>query len=141
MFDNPADSGATTAKLEGELLRSLERQKGEAIASQRLFARVDARIKVAVRPADSSQSARPSIAGTTADISRGGCRLLLPVPIGVGDHYRLEFESTEHPLPLTFARCTRCQLVREDAFEAGLQFAVSIDLPPSLYRPPSDLLG
>jgi hypothetical protein len=141
MFDSPTDTETTRGLLDSDLLQSLERQKGEAIASQRVFARIETRLKVVVRPANSSQISQLRIEGVTADISRGGCRLLLPVPLWVGDHYRLEFDATEHQLPLTFARCTRCRLLREDAFEAGMQFSTSIDLPSSLFQPQSDLLG
>ena len=140
MFDSPTDTATARGKLDHELLESLESQKSENIASQRVFARIEAKLKVVVRPANSSQLAELRVQGVTADISRGGCRLLLPVPLGVGDHYRLEFDATEHQLPLTFARCTRCRLLREDAFEAGLQYFTSIDLPQSLFRSQTELL-
>lgn len=141
MFDSPTDTETTRGNLDAELLQSLERQQSGEIASQRVFARIDARLEVVVRSANSSQLAQFRIQGVTADISRGGCRLLLPMPLGVGDHFRLEFDAPEHQLPLIFARCTRCRLLREDAFEAGLQFSTSIDLPQSLFRSQTDLLS
>jgi hypothetical protein len=54
---------------------------------------------------------------------------LLPLPLLVGDVYRLQFERNTLDLPLTFARCVRCRLVREDAFEVGFAFFSAICLP------------
>ena len=58
----------------------------------------------------------------SGDISSGGCRVMFASPVGVGDIYRLEFDSEQLQLPLVFARCVRCSLVREDGFDAGFSF-------------------
>lgn len=127
--------------LDPALLASLERQTQEAIARQRTSARHDLKLKVTVVPGNSSQRLALQVRGVTADLSRGGCRLILPVPLGVGDVYRLEFDASEHALPAVFARCLRCRLMREDAFESGVQFFTPIELPASLRAGGGDLLG
>ncbi|MBK7877329.1 MAG: PilZ domain-containing protein [Planctomycetes bacterium] len=141
MFESHGDAESRPRDLEPELLQTLERQKSEEIARQRLFSRIDTKLKVVVRPANSSQLLEFKVQGLTADISRGGTRLILPLPLGVGDVYRLEFDTTEHKLPLVFGRCLRCRLLREDAFEVGVQFFAQIELPPSLFGESNDLLS
>jgi len=86
-------------------------------------------LRVVVRPANASEHARFRLQGISADLSRGGCRLILPLPVGVGDVFRLEFASPAAPIPPAFARCLRCRLVREQVFEAGFQFLTPVDLP------------
>ena len=54
--------------------------------------------------------------------------ILFSDPLLVGDIYRLSFERSTIPLEPMFARCLRCRLVREDAFEAGFSFFNPIDL-------------
>lgn len=141
MFDSPVESDASRPDLDPDLLHSLEQQKSEEIARQRIHARIDAKLRVVVRPANSSALLAFKIQGLTADISRGGARLILPMPLGVGDLFRLEFDSSVHQLPLVFGRCLRCRLLREDAFEAGLAFFTPIELPASLFQQKDDLLG
>ena len=93
-----------------------------------------------LRPGNSSELTAPKLQGITADISRGGCRATFPLPVGVGDVYRLHFESQQLHLSLVFARCVRCRLLRENAFVAGFQFFTEISLPENLNRQPDDLL-
>ena len=82
-----------------------------------------------LQPANSSEVLKLKIQGSLGDISTGGCRLLTPVPLGVGDVYRLTFDVAELDLPLCFARCLRCRLLREDAFEVGFSFFAPLCLP------------
>jgi hypothetical protein len=141
MFDSDLSQDQLRQDLDPELLQSLERQKGEEVSKARMHARVEAKLKVIVRPGNSSEVMLFKLQGITADLSRGGCRLILPLPVSVGDVFRIEFESADHRIPLAFARCLRCRLVREDAFEAGFSFFTPIDLPASLSSAPRDLLG
>ncbi len=141
MFDSDLSQDKLRQELDPELLQSLERQKGEEVSKARMHARVETKLKVVVRPGNSSEVMLFKLQGITADLSRGGCRLILPLPVAVGDVFRIEFESSEHRIPMAFARCLRCRLVREDAFEAGFSFFAPIDLPVSTAKPASDLLG
>jgi hypothetical protein len=141
MFNSDLSQDTSRQDLDPELLQSLERQKGDEVSKARMHARVDAKLKVVVRPGNSSEALRFKLQGITADLSRGGCRLILPLPVAVGDVFRIEFESSEHRIPLVFARCLRCRLVREDAFESGFSFFSPIELPASLSGGTPDLLG
>ena len=57
-----------------------------------------------------------------------------PIPISVGDVYRLRFDKKVLDLPIVYARCLRCIYLREDAFEVAFQFFTSITLSPSRKR-------
>ncbi|MEO1128941.1 MAG: hypothetical protein AAFX05_04435, partial [Planctomycetota bacterium] len=47
----------------------------------------------------------------------------------IGDIYLVSLDRTKLDLTPIFVRCLRCRLVRDDAFEAGLKFFNTIDLP------------
>ncbi len=128
------------ADVDPELLANLEGQTAGAIERQRGSVRLEHKLKVLVRPGNASQMLAFKLQGLTADLSTGGCRLILPMPLGVGDLYRLEFDRSEHQLPALFARCVRCRLLREDAFESGMQFFTKIELPRTLRPDTRELL-
>ncbi|MEL6497731.1 MAG: PilZ domain-containing protein [Planctomycetota bacterium] len=105
------------------LLRELEQQTPEAIRRQRSSQRQDLSIGVTVRPGNASdRRTRPDADGVTGDVSTGGCRVMMSEPMLVGDVYQLHFAKGELDLPIVYARCVRCRLIREDAFEAGFAF-------------------
>ena len=108
--------------LNAELLDDLGRQSLEEIQKLRADARIDLKIAVTLRPANSSSRREWESEGYTKDISRGGCGAILNDPPRVGDVYRLSFEDTELGLPMVFARCLRVRLVREDVFDCGFRF-------------------
>lgn len=60
--------------------------------------------------------------GSCRDISNRGCRLILTQPLIVGDIYLMSVENQELGLDPSFGRCVRCHMIREDAFEVGLNF-------------------
>lgn len=121
-----------------DLLQELEQNKSDEIRRKRAHFRVAVKAKVTLQPANASQMLDFKIQGTTGDLSQGGCQLLFPVPINVGDIYRLQFDRTELDLPLTFARCVRCRLLREDAFEVGVTFFSPVSMPANLYARAND---
>jgi hypothetical protein len=129
MPDRDLTQDSSRHELDPELLRSLEQQKGVEVGQSRKHARIEVELKVVVRPANASEHARFRLQGITADLSRGGCRLILPLPVGVGDVFRIEFAGAEPAIAPAFARCLRCRLVREQVFEAGFCFLAPIDLP------------
>ena len=130
------ESGA----LELELLEELERQSASELSKLRRHQRVALRATVRVAPASSSQRHRFEGEGTTVDLSEGGSCAIFSDPLRVGDVYRLEIDAPNLDLPPVFARCLRCRLLREDAFEAGFQFLSPIQLD-SAEQAPDDLLG
>jgi len=80
----------------------------------------------------------PAVEAVTGDISARGCRILSPVPLGVGDVFRLEFTGQVVQLSMLFARCLRCRLIREDAFEVGFEFFNTVALSDVLADQPVD---
>lgn len=141
MFDSDLSKDKSRPELDLELLHTLEKQGGDAVSKARKNARIEVKLKVIVRPGNSSEVLGHELQGISTDLARGGCRLILPLPVAVGDVFRIEFKSDEHRVPLVFARCLRCRLVREDVFEAGFGFFAPIDLPASLSGAPADLSG
>ena len=111
-----------------DLLKELEQQTPEAIRRMRSTERHEVQSPVKVRPANASDFAELTIEGLTGDVSPGGCRIMSSVPLRVGDVYRLDIEKGDLDLPILFARCLRCRLVREDAFESGFAFFNTIKL-------------
>ena len=110
------------------ILRDLEQQTSDNIRKQRSSDRITIKSKVILQSGNSSELLKYKIQGVSGDISKGGSRVMFPMPIGVGDIYRLRFETDQLNLPLIFARCMRCVLIREDAYEAGFSFFTAIDL-------------
>ena len=111
------------------VLQELEANTPEEIRRQRAHFRLSIKAAVILQCGNTSQLMSLKVKGVTGDVSQGGCSVLLPIPIQVGDIYRVQFDRKMLELPLTFARCVRCRLVREDAFEAGLAFFTPIELP------------
>lgn len=114
------------------MLQELETNTPEEIRRQRAHFRISVRAKVILQPANSSDLAKLKLQGVTGDLSSGGCRILFPLPPRVGDVYRLQFDQRDLPLPLTFARCMRCVLLKEDAYECGFKFFSPISLPENI---------
>ena len=111
------------------VLRELEANTPEEIRRQRAHFRLSIKAAVILQCGNTSQLMSFKVKGVTGDVSQLGCSVLLPIPIQIGDIYRVQFDRKMLDLPLTFARCVRCRLVREDAFEAGLAFFTPIELP------------
>ena len=112
-----------------DILQDLERQTSDQIRQQRSHERQAVKAKVVLQSANSSELLSYKVQGVTGDLSSGGCRAMFPIPINVGDVYRLQLDREQVDLPLIFARCMRCQLIREDTFEAGFSFFSPIQLP------------
>ncbi len=111
-----------------DLVADLERQSMDSIRKLRAHERLEVRLNIVVRPGNASDMSRFQAKGLTGDLSEGGTRVLLPVPLTPGDIYRVEFDKEQVDLPMVFARCMRCRLVRENTFEAGLAFFNKITL-------------
>lgn len=131
MFEN-IFSGAALENNPDALLaltEQLEANTAEAVKAQRKHARVNFRARVAAQPGNSGERHKFTINGVSGDISCGGCLVLFPMPLNVGNIYQLTFESEHFKVEPQFARCMRCRLIREDAFETGFKFFSSIQLP------------
>lgn len=123
-----------------DLLNELERQNFDEIRRLRAHERVELRIGVQLRGASSSQIDEIRIEGETKDVSTGGCMAIFTTPVGVGDVYRVTFDSSKLNVPMVFGRCLRCCLLREDAFEAAFSFFSPITLASAPQQAKRDLL-
>ncbi len=123
-----------------DALKDLERQTSEEIRSQRAHDRLTVKAKVVVEPGNSSDKLTFRLQGVTGDISEGGCQIMLPMPVYVGDVFRLTFDCEELQLPVVFARCMRCRFIREDTFETGFKFFSPINVSPAASEQASGLL-
>ena len=111
-----------------EALGDLEQNTSEAIVAQRSSKRIDIHSEVMIRPGNSSNRSQFVIQGMTADISNGGTKVFLPCPVTPGDIYWLKFADDQVQIGSMLARCRRCIMINEDAFEVGLRFFNDIDL-------------
>lgn len=109
-------------------LEELEKNVPTAVVQQRAHARLDLKVRLTIRPGNSSRRRSEEIDGVTADVSAGGCLAVFPDPVLVGDVYWLGFDQEQARIPSLLARCLRCRLVNETAFEAGFSFFQPIDL-------------
>ena len=100
----------------------------ESICRIRAHERFTLKTKVVAQPGNVSQRRELKIQGVSGDISAGGCCVLFPLPLNVGDIYQLIFDREVLDVAPTYARCLRCRLVREDAFECGFFFFTPLDL-------------
>ena len=132
------DMNSVLGDLDLDLIKDLERQNVEEIKQLRAHERLEIKIDLLVHSANSSSLQAP-VKGTTCDLSQGGLMAVFEKPVGVGDVYRIEFGKGPVDLPVVFARCLRCRLLREDAFEAGFNFFNEIRLGHSKKK--NDLLG
>jgi len=118
-----------------ELLASiseLEHNVADEIRRHRSCERFETKCPVIVRPGNSTDRAVLVVEAVSGDVSASGCLLLSASPLAVGDVYWLTFDKNILPIGPLFARCVRCRLLNEDAFEAGLQFFTQVTLPDSL---------
>ena len=115
-----------------EALAELECNTSDAILAQRSSERIEIQTKVLVQPGNVSERHRYTIEGVTADISNGGCMVLLPRPIMVGDLFWITFDDQHVHIGSLFSRCLRCRFVREDAFETGFRFLQDVDVAAAI---------
>jgi hypothetical protein len=113
-------------------LADLEQNTSEAIIKSRGNTRLRVKSKVIAQPGNSGDRRKIKMQGITGDISSGGCQILFPVPLRVGDIYWLTYDKADLKLDSMFARCLRCRLIREDAYEAGFKFFELLDLSDAI---------
>ncbi len=130
-----------TAEEALDAMAEIEQNTPQQIKTKRSHARIAVRAKVTAQPANSSQRNSFQTHGVLGDISRGGCLILFSDPLAVGDVYRLSFDRSVLDIEPLFARCLRCRLVRENAFEAGFSFFQSLDLSRLERKDSEELFG
>ena len=128
---NPSDADGR-AEETFELLAELERSTPETIKKSRAHTRLEIRCKLIVQHGDISRRLDMKLQGMTGDISHGGCQALFPLALRVGDIYYLSLDRTALDVTPVMARCMRCRMIREDAFETGFAFFAPVELPTQL---------
>lgn len=123
-----------------ESLIELQRLDAASEGRDRSSERVGIQCRVELRPGNSRDRSNAQVVNAAcSDLSSSGCRLIAPLPPAVGDVYLLSFEESV-ALPNVFARCVRCRLLKEDAYEAGFQFFTELTLPGAQDASESDLV-
>ncbi len=136
MFDNLEDKSKQQVQ-DFELLQELKKNESDAIRKMRTHERISIKSKVIIQSGNTSQLMDFKIQGITGDISPGGSQMLMPMPLNIGDLYRINFDKEVLNLPMTFARCIRCKLIREDAYEVGFIFFSPLNIEDAIIDDPS----
>ena len=129
-----------SGELQLDIVKDIENQSVEQLRKKRLHERLTIRTKVLLRPGNASEMHTMKVQGITRDLSNGGCLSMFPVAVKVGDIYRLEFAAENLDLPVVFARCLRCRMIHEQAFEVGFSFFNQISLTSAQGAGGGDLL-
>ena len=108
------------------LLMQLKANTPASVLMQRSSDRIEMRVDVVMRPGNSSERHREILKGKTADISEGGCQVVLDRPVWVGDFFLIEFDRETLDVEPVTARCLRCRWLSETTFEAGFKFSGQI---------------
>lgn len=86
-------------------------------------------VQLLIRPSNSSQRRETPLRAYCKNLSQSGCGVVTDCAPKVGDMYRFEMPSdTTHPIHGAHARCVRCHLLDEEAFEVGFSFLSPVDL-------------
>ena len=115
-----------------DTLQEIEKLSSDDARQQRAHERIAHKSKVILHPGNSSEFLGFKVQGIMGNISPKGCQAMFPVPLEVGDMYRMLFDKEQFDIPTTFVRCIRCRLISEDEFETGFSFFSSITLPENL---------
>ena len=138
-----SNNAQSDALLEDDVLETLadfERNTPDAVKRARVATRLRVKAKVIAQPGNSGDRLKFKIQGVTGDVSSGGCQALFPIPLRVGDVYWLNFDRDQLDVDSVFARCLRCRLIREDAYEAGFKFFEPIDVANAVENGRSEAL-
>lgn len=128
MFGTESSSGMFQSDSALDALVALEQSTQSNVTKLRAHERINIHCKVLVQTGNSSERHVPGVEIVTADVSNGGSMALSPRPLAVGDIYWLTFDNSQLMIGSLLARCLRCRLVREDAFEVGFRFLTQIDV-------------
>ena len=110
-----------------ELLQALELQTPEPLRKLRESERVRLQTFARVEGSDPTNLMVYEHAAV-GDVSRMGCRMMLPRPLQVGAVYKLTLDAEPLDVGTFFARCVRCRLIKEDAFEMGMRFFAPVEI-------------
>ncbi|MEO1617402.1 MAG: PilZ domain-containing protein [Planctomycetota bacterium] len=139
MFNQPTHGDVCSLEAL-DALSDLERNKSDSVRQARSSIRIRLRASVRAEPGSPDQRQAFSVEGVSSDLSTGGCQLLFPRPLRVGDFYLLTFDHSSLRLEPLLSRCLRVRMVREDAFEAGMKFLEPVDMDDAFGQTQDDCL-
>lgn len=84
--------------------------------------RIVTNLLVRIRPSSCSQRFSENITGYCKNVSESGCGVTSDFAPRVGDIYQFEIDDPGHILHGIHARCVRCHLLDETAFDCGFSF-------------------
>jgi hypothetical protein len=113
-------------------LAELEQSSQENVTRLRAHERLQIRVPLKVQPGNASERGRNSLECVTADISNGGCMVIGPRPLLPGDVFWLTFDADRLTVGSLFARCMRCRMISEEAFEIGFRFFADVQIAGAL---------
>lgn len=111
-----------------KLLEELELSHPEEVSEKRIHKSFKLKSKCWVRPGNLSQRDEFNLEGCTDQVSGNDLEAVFTRPLAVGDIYQVSFDSEVLNLSPLVVRCTRCRMVREDAFAVCLEFFRTVDL-------------
>ncbi len=114
-----------------KLLEELALNHVDDVKEKRINGRFKLKASCWVSPGNLSQRAEFSYEGSTRDFSAGGLLAVFPSPLAVGDIYHLSFDREILDLAPLIARCIKCRMLGEDAFEIALAFFQAVEFPGS----------
>lgn len=111
---------------DNDLIAELATNTRAEVEARRQFTRFAVALPLGAAPGNFSD-ASPALAGTTVDISQGGCLAVFERAVMVGDVYRLDIASASTGLPRMYARCIRARMLHDSAIEVAFTFFSQID--------------
>jgi c-di-GMP-binding flagellar brake protein YcgR len=111
---------------DSDLIAELATNTREEVEARRQHTRFEVAMPLTANPGNFSDRSAP-LAGTTVDLSQGGCLALFDRAVQVGDIYRLDINAEATGLPQVYARCIRARMLHESAVEAAFTFFAPIE--------------
>jgi len=112
---------------DNDLIAELASNTRSEVESRRTHARFTVALPIVAAPGNFSDRMRPSLNGTSVDLSQGGCLVLFEQAVQVGDIYLLDLAGAQSGLPQVYARCVRARMVHDGAVEAGFSFFSQVE--------------
>lgn len=98
--------------------------------------RIVQNLPIVIQPSNASQRKLEHIDGFCKNVSVSGCGVVSDFAPRVGDIYRISVPSQqEHVLNGIHARCVRCHMLDEEAFECGFSFMSALSENQLQQRP------
>ena len=129
LLGEPSARGGSAAIDAIEALLELGDPSEAVCRLQRAHRRFETRSLVRIQAGSRSHRQEVDFEAICRDISAGGCKVMADQSVRVGDIFLMNFDATVVGVPPVFARCVRCQYLRDDSYEMGFRFLSPVTLP------------